>query len=81
MQPVAHEFLPRAALALRNLRLVMRENVVHPAAVDIQFRPQQRRRRRERGPRRPARAILLCLCATRRHAGLGQACLHLDLFK
>ena len=35
MQPVAHEFFPRDALSLRDLRFVMRENVIDTAAVNI----------------------------------------------
>ena len=35
MQPVAHEFFPSDAFALRDLRLVMRENVIHSTAVDV----------------------------------------------
>ena len=35
MQPVAHEFFPGDAFALRNLRFVMGENVIDAAAVNI----------------------------------------------
>ncbi len=58
MQPVAHKFFPGAAFALRDLRLVMRENIVHAAAVDIDLRSEQRRRHRAAldVPARPARS-------------------------
>ena len=44
VQPVAHKLSARAAFALRDLRFVMREDIVHAAAVDIEFRPEQRGR-------------------------------------
>ena len=37
MQPVAHELFPAAAFRLRDLRFVMRENVVHPAAMNVEL--------------------------------------------
>ena len=38
MQPVAHKLFPGAAFGLRDLRFVMRENiVVHAAAVNIEL--------------------------------------------
>src|SRR5215471_17588037 len=41
VQPIAHEFLSRDAFALRDLRFVMWEDVVDPAAVDIDLVSQQ----------------------------------------
>src|SRR5215471_952239 len=43
VEPVAHELLSRHAFALRDLRLVMREDVVDPATVDIDLVAEQRR--------------------------------------
>src|SRR5437773_9362963 len=42
VQPIAHKLLSRDAFALRDLRFVMREDVVDPAAVDIDLVAQQR---------------------------------------
>src|SRR3981081_766386 len=44
MQPVAHKFLSSAALALRDLRFVVRKNVVDAAAVNVHLTSQTRRR-------------------------------------
>ena len=40
MHPKAHEFFPCHALALGDLRLVVREYVVLTAAVDVEFGPE-----------------------------------------
>src|SRR4051794_14438611 len=42
MQPVTHELLSRHAFALRDLRLVMREDVIDAAAMDVDLIAQQR---------------------------------------
>ena len=42
MQPIAHEFLAGHTFALRDLRFMMRENVVHPAAVNVDLIAEQR---------------------------------------
>ena len=42
MQPVAHELLSRYAFALRDLRFVMREDVIDAAAVDVDLIAEQR---------------------------------------
>src|SRR2546428_3898543 len=42
VQPVTHEFFAGAAFALSDLRFMMRENVVHAAAVDVNLIAQQR---------------------------------------
>src|SRR5678816_4380581 len=61
VQPVAHEFPSRAAFALRDLRLVVRKDVVYATAMNIQLRTEQRRRHRAaldvpaRSPRSPRR--------------------------
>ena len=41
MQPVPRKFLSRHSLALRDLRFVMREDVVDPAAMHIDLVTQQ----------------------------------------
>src|SRR3954462_15069737 len=41
MQPITDEFFPGASLRLRNLRFVMRKNIVHPAAMNIELLPEQ----------------------------------------
>jgi hypothetical protein len=46
MQPVADELLPRASFRLCDLRFVMRKNVVHPAAVNIELLTEKLRRHR-----------------------------------
>src|SRR5437762_13360541 len=58
MQPVTDEFLSGHALALSNFRLVMRENIIDAAAMDIELITQQRSRHRAAldvpaGPARP----------------------------
>src|SRR5450432_2931526 len=46
MQPVADELLPAAAFRLRDLRLVMRKDVVHPAAMNVELFAEQSGRHR-----------------------------------
>src|SRR5512132_214847 len=46
MQPVTDEFLSGHAFALCDFRLVMRENIIDAAAMDIDLIAQQRRRHR-----------------------------------
>src|SRR5437763_6252186 len=58
VQPVADEFLSRDAFALRDLRFVMREDVIDTAAVDIDLVTEQCRGHRTAldvpaGPARP----------------------------
>ena len=42
VQPVAHEFFPVHAFALRDLRFVMRKNIVDAAAVNIDLLAEER---------------------------------------
>src|SRR6266849_3778829 len=46
MHPVAHDSMAREALRLRQLRFVMREEVVRSACVDVEPLAQQRDRHR-----------------------------------
>src|SRR6266404_6516820 len=46
MQPVVHELFSGHAFALRDLRFVVRKNVVHPAAMDVDLIAQNRSRHR-----------------------------------
>src|ERR1700731_3142420 len=46
MEPHPHEFFAGHAFALRDLRFVMRENVVHATAVDIDLIAEQGSRHR-----------------------------------
>src|SRR4029079_6730466 len=58
MQPVTDELFARASLPLRYLHFVMRENVVHAAAMNIELFAQELRRHRAAldMPARPARS-------------------------
>src|SRR5438132_410901 len=53
MQPIAHEFLAGHTFALRDLRFVMRENVVHAAAVNVDLIADQPGRPRPHGLSQP----------------------------
>src|SRR5439155_6338361 len=62
MQPVIHEWLSGIALALRQLALVVREDVVHAARMYVEARPQVLHRHRATldvptGEAAPPRAI------------------------
>src|SRR5882724_7311938 len=56
MEPAAHKLFPRASFRLRDLCFVMRENIVHPAAMNIELIAEQLRRHRAAldMPARPA---------------------------
>ena len=58
MQPVTDEFFSGDAFALRDLRFVMRENVIDATAMDVDLIAKQRRRHRAAFdvPTRPAAA-------------------------
>src|ERR1043166_4784128 len=58
VQPIAHELFPGHAFALRDLRFVVRKNVVHAAAMNVDLIAEQRGRHRAAldVPARPARA-------------------------